>query len=130
MLAGYPSLNPNDMAEYLTSLTAILLAYAPAVAQIATEEVANKCKFPPSRAELHQACEAAAARQDKIDRYLQFGPSESTSRNDPGPDPEPAADGKHPIGTILANFTDATKRYGRPIGAFEDGRRKPYGADH
>jgi hypothetical protein len=126
MLAGYAHLNPVDMAEYLTALTTILLAYTPDVAADGATEVANNCKFPPSRAELHQACEKAAVREERIARYRSLGPAASQSRNDPGPDPEPGLDGKHPVGTVLANYDAALKRYGRPVGAFEDGRHNPY----
>jgi hypothetical protein len=41
-------------------------------------------------------------------------------------DPAPGPDGKHPPGTILSNYAEAVKIYGRPIGVFEEGRTRPY----
>jgi hypothetical protein len=132
MLAGYPALNPNDMAEYLTAMTTILLNYTSEVAAEASIDVANNCKFPPSRAELHQACERAAAREYRLAQARALGPPTRIdylgieSPRDPMPDP---VTGRHPPGTILENFGTATALYGRPIGVFEKGRHRVYGCE-
>lgn len=45
-------------------------------------------------------------------------------------DPLPDHTGKHPAGTILANFTEAVRLYGVPKGAFDHDRWHPYGTGH
>ena len=51
------------------------------------------------------------------------GAAELASSGDLPIDP---ATGKHPAGTILSNFDEAFRLYGRPIGVFEEGREHPY----
>lgn len=60
MLSGYPSLSLDDPQGYISNLVSILIGFDKEDACAGVVAAANACKFPPSRFELRQACEAVA----------------------------------------------------------------------
>lgn len=60
MLACYHSFAPHDPRGYIANLVEVLCDYPVYIGTIAVEVVSDTCKFPPSRAELRDACEGAA----------------------------------------------------------------------
>jgi hypothetical protein len=127
LLSGYPTLRDlHDPEGYITNLCSILLAYDEVDSRAGVQAVANLSKFAPTRFELRQACEDAAGRRVKLERMQALPPPQPTLRPERPADAPPPEGGQHPPGTILANYGEALKLYGRPIGAFEDGRVRPY----
>lgn len=66
----------------------------------------------------------------EFDDYLPAVVSRVRHRPNTAPDPAPGADGKHPPGTLLSNFAEATRLYGKPVSAFSHDRWHPYGTGH
>lgn len=125
----------------MAAIAAVLAMYEPDLIREATDprtgiQATEKfAAFMPNAGELKIFCDAIASQRARYARYRQLPPPERVERRPFPPDPAPVNDpaspfhGKHEPGTILSNFDAAVRLYGRPVGAFEDGRTKPYGAN-
>jgi hypothetical protein len=126
LLSGYPSLkNLHDPEGYIVNLASLLMEYDPRDAEAGAVSCGNVCEFPPTRYELRVSCEVAAARRIKLERLKSIPAPQARIATEKPADPLPGPDGRHPPGTILADYGAAVAIYGRPIGRFEPGREKP-----
>jgi len=104
--------------------------YEPDIIREATDPrtgIQSKPKFAafmPNSGEVKEFCDALINEKARFAKYRSLPPPSRPVRRPVPPDPAPGPDGKHPPGTILSNYDDAVKRYGRPIGRFEPGREK------
>jgi hypothetical protein len=130
LLKQFSHQSGTDPKAFLTSIASILMHYPVAIG----EEVVDPFHGLPSQIkyctpyDVRQACEAVA---ERLARIAKAGPPLIPRKQIEGfvsPDPPPGPNGVHPPGTILSNFTEATRLYGRPIGAFEAGRHRVYGS--
>jgi hypothetical protein len=78
------------------------------------------CKFPPSIAEVGDACEAELRWRQRVEAARALPPPERWEKptylgtqGDGGP------------GTVYSNYDEAVKKHGRPFGRFEQGRQLP-----
>lgn len=133
LLSGYPSLKDlHDPEGYMANIASILCGYVKADAQEGIQTVANHGgEFAPSRFTVRKACDEALSRRVQIERLRALPAAAPLAHHPRGVDPAPNLEtGRHPTGTVLQNFDDAFARYGRPVGAFEEGRLHPYATAH
>lgn len=134
MLGCYRKGDANDPDTYVAAIAAVLAMYEPDLIREATDprmgiqSTEKFAAFMPNSGEVKAFCEALASQKERIARYRLLPPPDPQTRRPVPPDPAPGADGKHPAGTILANYDAALKQYGRPVGPFDEGRVKPYGS--
>jgi hypothetical protein len=118
---------------FITAIVTILLHYPVAIAEEVVDPfhgLPSRLKFPPTPYDVRQACESVAERLHRIAKAgppLQRQITSDFCANVP-PDPPPSPNGVHPPGTILTNYNEAFRLYGRPVGAFEEGRHRVYGS--
>ena len=75
--------------------------------------IQTRLQWPPSLAEILDACTAEQNHREKVARYSAMGPIAKRL-----PPPKFSAE---------QSFEAMTKKYGRPFGPFETGRELPYG---
>ncbi len=122
MLGCYRKGDANDPDTYVAAIAAVLAMYEPEIIREATDprtgiqSTEKFTAFMPNAGEVRTFCADLAARNERLDRYRQLPPPEPRVRRpippDPAPDPKT---GKHPPGTILSNFDEAFRIYGRPV---------------
>lgn len=88
-----------------------------------TTGLQTRLKFPPSLAEIVEACEAEQKWQDHIKQVAALPPPLPRQRQ-----ATPGTQGDGGPGTIYSNFDEALKNHGRPCGVFERERKLNYGA--
>lgn len=107
----------------MAAIAAVLATFEPEIIREATDPrtgiqgTEKFAAFMPNAGEVRTFCVDLGSRKERLDHYRQLPPPERTIRRpvlpDPAPDPKT---GKHPPGTILANFDEAFRLYGRPVG--------------
>lgn len=117
----------SDPEVFVTAVASILAQYPQEVGgQLSNPKtgIAGQCKWPPSIAEIREACDRfiapahrAMARQASIEE--QFQEREKWDGAPRVPQPEPR-------GQILSNYDEAVAKHGRPFGVFEKDRQLPY----
>ncbi len=140
MVDAYPNGRAAITDSYLGNMANLLCQYPRVVALRCADPargVTTKTKFIPTVADVVEWCEPltadmhrTVAREDKIAAQLRERDDFERQFPSKGAKPPPEPDGKHPPGTTLSNYDEAFRLYGRPIGAFEDGRERVYGARH
>lgn len=123
LIGCYRKGEANDPDLYVSAVAAVLTLYEPEIIRQATDPrigiqtVEKFVAFMPNAGELKAFCEALAARQARIAGYQSLPPARPVVRRPmPPSDPAPGPDGKHASGTILANYDEAFRIYGRPMG--------------
>ncbi len=143
MLDANPNGRNGVSDSYIGNMAALLCTFPRLIALQCADPikgVVTKTKFIPTVADVVQWCEPltadmqrSVAREDRIDKQLTEREAWERAhpgvyeRAEPGANLKPDAEtGRHPPGTILSNYDEAVRLYGRPIGAFDDGRCNPY----
>lgn len=140
MIDAYPNGRASITDSYIGNMANLLCQYPRTVAIQCADPirgVSTKTKFIPTVADVVEWCEPltgdmqrTVGREDRIAEQLRD--REKFERKFPPalprdtPQVEIGADGKHAPGTILSNYSEALRLYGRPVGAFEPDRSKPY----
>jgi hypothetical protein len=115
LFSAYRKDDYNDPQGFVMQLGAILEAFPVEVVEYITSPmtgIQRRLKFPPSLAEIVEACQAEMAHLEKVRKYSSMPPPLPRL-----PKPKYSAD---------QSYEAMTKKYGRPIGVFEPGRRIPY----
>lgn len=138
MVDAYPNGRASITDSYIGNMAALLCKYPRMIALRCANPISGvvtKTRFIPTVADVVEWCEPLTAdmsrtvgREDAIAKQLaeraewerQHPRLEQAT---PGANVQPDATGKHPPGTILSNYDEAVRIYGRPIGVFEDGRQ-------
>jgi hypothetical protein len=116
----------NDPDIYVAAIAAVLSHYPPEVVEKITNPfggLPSRCNFLPTVREVHAACRElvenkamAAKRQadqrQQLDERRQFDEARQQAPIHP-------EIGKSHPGVILTNYSEAVRKYGRPIGRFE-----------
>lgn len=138
MLGCYRRGEANDPDTYVAAIAAVLATFELDIIREATDprtgiqSTEKFAAFMPNAGEVKAFCDALASRKLRLAHYRALPPPGRVTRRAPPPDPPVINDatsphhGKHPPGTILANYDEAVRLYGRPLCAFEDGRERPY----
>jgi hypothetical protein len=129
LLGSCPPKEGGDPEIFITAIVSILMHYPVAVCEEVVDPffgLPAKLKFPPTPYDVRQACDAIAGHRHRI-AQPRLGRM-TISRQAPPPDPAPdPVTGRHPPGTILTNFDEATRLYGKPLerGTPPQQREKP-----
>ena len=118
-----------DGQVFATAIVGILLRYPMSVVREVTcpfTGLPTKTQFMPTPFDVRQACEELMRPIRDHQYHRQNVERQLAERDDricaPPRTPDPAPDpitGKHPPGTILSNYDEAVRIYGRPIGRGE-----------
>jgi hypothetical protein len=103
---------------FITAIITIMAHYPIAVVEEVVDPfhgLPSKLQFPPTPFDVRCACDAVA---ERLARIARSGPPFEPRKQIGGfvsPDPAPGPNGVHQPGTILSNFSEATKLYGKPL---------------
>lgn len=130
MLGCYRKGDANDPDTYVAAIAAVLATFDPEIVREATDPrtgIQSTDKFTafmPNAGEVRTFCVDLAARKERLERYRLLPPAEPRVRVPVPPDPpvDPQT-GKHRPGTILSNFDEAFRLYGRPVNDLPTGER-------
>jgi hypothetical protein len=114
LMASYRKADYHDPEGFVATLGAILAQYAPEIVEYVTDPttgIQRRCKWPPSPAEIVEACAAEIEHRTKVAKYSSLPPPLRLPR---------------PHYSAAESYEEMTKKYGRPIGVFEHGRLLPY----
>lgn len=128
LLSAYRKTEYRDPESFATQVATNLASFSPEVVEYVTSPTTGlqtRLQWPPSLAEIVEACRAEQAHRDKVARYSAMGPP--TKRLPPPMHSGVTGDGGK--GTIYTSkaFAQAIEKHGRPIGPFENNREFPYG---
>jgi hypothetical protein len=106
----------------VAAVAAVLSLYQDWVIRVATDPrtgigtVEPYTRYMPNPGELKLFCDNLAARAARLDRWRSLpGGNRYHGFTQLPPDPHPGPDGRHPPGTILANYSEAVRLYGKPV---------------
>jgi hypothetical protein len=104
---------------FITAIVTILMHYPVKVVEEVVDPffgLPSKLKYPPTPYDVRQACEEVATREYRIARALArpMVPYIPHSARPPDPKPNPES-GVHPPGTILSDYVEAVRLYGKPL---------------
>ena len=122
MTASYPLQLPSDPEGYYANIISILSYYLEVDAHAGIIGVTNHCQFLPSRFEVRQACEVAASNRMRLERLRSTPAPQPIGWLARPPDAPPGPDGKHPPRTIISNYDEAVRLYGKPLSRDELGK--------
>lgn len=114
LMASYRKADYHDPEGFIATLGAILAQYEPEIVEYVTDPttgIQRRCKWPPSPAEIVEACAAEIAHRAKVEKYSSMPP--------PLRLPKPSY-------SVTESYESMVKKHGRPIGVFESGRTIPY----
>jgi hypothetical protein len=124
LFRSYRKGDANDPDGYVAAIASILTLYQDWVIRVATDPrtgigtVEPYTRYMPNPGELKLFCDAIATRAARADRWRALPAGTRHCGFVPAPpDPPPGADGRHPPGTILANYGEAVRLYGKPMEA-------------
>lgn len=123
LLGCYRKGDASDPDTYVAAIAAVLATCEPDVIREATDprtgiqSTEKFAAFMPNAGEVKTFCADLATRKERLAHYRRLPPPEPRVRRAIPPDPTPdQKTGKHPPGTILSNFDEAFRIYGRPVG--------------
>lgn len=115
LMASYRKADYHDPDGFLATLGAILEQYEPAIVEYVTDPLTGlqrRLKWPPSPAEVVEACVAEIAHREKVQRYSNLPPSLPQL-------PKPQF-------SVEESYEAMTKGKKRVYGPFDQGREHPY----
>jgi len=116
ILAGYRKADYHNLEAFLTQAAMILRKFPADIIEFVSAPetgIQTRSQWPPSLAEILNACVAEQTHREKVARYSSMGPI--AKRLPP------------PKFSVQQSFETMTKKHGRPFGPFETGRELPYG---
>lgn len=118
LLSAYRRDDYQNPEMFVMQLGQILAKYSPEIVAYVTDPmtgIQRKVKFPPSIAEVVEACEARVTELAKIERYRSMGAVRTRIARTPGAPPG-------------QSYEEMFAKHKRPTGVFEEGRQLPYSA--
>ena len=116
ILSGYRKADYHNLEAFLTQAAMILRKFPADIIEFVSAPetgIQTRSQWPPSLAEILDACTAEQNHREKVARYSAMGPI--AKRLPP------------PKFSAQQSFETMTKKHGRPFGPFEIGRELPYG---
>lgn len=114
LMSAYRKADYHDPEGFIATLGAILEGYDPEIVEYVTDPktgIQRRSKWPPSPAEVIEACTAEVNWRNRVTVNLGLQPLAKL------PAPERTDD---------QNYTAMVKKHGRPFGVFESGRKLDY----
>jgi len=116
ILSGYRKADYHNLQMFMTQAAMNLMKFPREIIEYVSAPetgIQTRSQWPPSLAEIINACIAEQNHREKVARYSAMGPIAKRL-----PPPKFSAE---------QSFEAMTKKHGRPFGPFEPGREHPYG---
>ena len=129
IMAGYRKADYHSPEAFMMQVAMNLMKYPKDIIEYVsapTTGIQTRSQWPPSLAEIVNACIAEQTHREKIARYTAMGPALPRL---PKPPKGSGVTGDGGPGTTYdaTAFATAFEKHGRPTGVFETGREHPYG---
>lgn len=115
LMSSYRKADYHDPVGFLATLGAILEDYDPEIVEYVTDPktgIQRRLKWPPSPAEIVEACVAEITHRAKVAKYSSLPPPLRLPK---------------PRYSASESYEELTRKHGRPIGVFEtEGKTIPY----
>lgn len=115
LMSSYRKADYHDPEGFIATLGALLEQYDPAIVEYVTDPltgIQRRLKWPPSPAEVVEACVAEIQHREKVARYSNL--------------PPPLPRLLRPKFSADQSYEAMVKKHGRPAGPFEAGREHNY----
>ena len=116
LMASYRKADYHNPEGFIATLGTILEQYPPEIVEYVTDPttgIQRRLKFPPSPAEVVEACTAEVNYREKVAKYSSIPTTAHRL-------PKPKYSSENSYDAMVA-------KHGRPFGVFEQGRQLPYG---
>lgn len=114
LMSSYRKADYHDPEGFIATVGAILEQYSPEIVEYVTDPttgIQRRCKWPPSPAEIVEACAAEIEHRAKVEKYSSLPPPLRLPR---------------PKFSVADSYEEMFKAHGKPFGVFDPGRQLPY----
>jgi len=130
ILSGYRKADYHNLEMFMAQASVNLMKFPQEIIEYVSAPetgIQTRLKWPPSLAEIVDACVAEQTWREKVARYSAMGP---ITKRLPKPPKGSGVSGDGGPGTTYdaTAFTRAVEKHGRPIGPYENGRELIYDA--